>query len=251
MRLVGRVTRLVDIYFGSVKQLVRCGFNVEFLLICREFGIENLWTCWYLVFARHVCRDLLEQIFMIARCTWFSRNATRHGSPRQTAAAIVQKARAMLDGFKIVNRSIQQPRGNLQEFWTLPPDHGHSYKVNVDAVFVHIQQASVGEGKMTAAMSKMIHQPLRPLEIEAKAMEEGISFAWDVGIRGVVLECDSKIVSDALMGSCVPPVSISNILEGIKKKLLAFRSAQVSHVKQQGNKPANIFAKYVKEVLTI
>ena len=71
-------------------------------------------------------------------------------------------------------------------------------------------------------MSKKIHQLLGPLEIEAKAMQEGISFAQDVGIREVGLECDSKIVSDALMGSCVPLVTISNILEGIRQKLLAF-----------------------------
>ena len=54
-----------------------------------------------------------------------------------------------------------------------------------------------------------------PLDIEAKAMVVGIYFAWDVGIREVVLECDSKIVFDALMDSCVPPITISNILERI------------------------------------
>ena len=141
----------------------------------------------------------------------------------------------------------------MQEFWTLPPEH--SYKVNVDgAVFAHIQQAGVvvvirnHKGKVTAAMSKRIHQVLGPLEIEAKAMEEGISFACDVGIREVVLECDSKIVFDALMGSCVPPVTISNILEGIGQKLLAFQLAWVSHVKRQGNKTRHILEKYAKEV---
>ena len=128
---------------------------------------------------------------MIAWCMWFSRNATRHGTLEKLQLQIVQKAWAMLDAFKIVSHSIQQPQGNLQEFWTLPPEHG--YKVNIDgAVFAHIQQAGVGgvirdhEGKVTAAMSKKIHQPLGPLVIEAKALEEGISFAWDVGIREAV-----------------------------------------------------------------
>ena len=31
-------------------------------------------------------------------------------------------------------------------------------------------------------------------------MEEGVTFAWDVGIRDVIFEGDSKIISDALMG---------------------------------------------------
>lgn len=81
-------------------------------------------------------------------------------------------------------------------------------------------------------MSKKIHQPLGPLKIEAKAMVEGISFAWDVGVREVVMECDSKIVSDALMRSGVPPITSSNILEGIGHKFLGFLSTWVSHVKR-------------------
>lgn len=50
------------------------------------------------------------------------------------------------------------------------------------------------------------------------------------------------------MGSYVPPVTISNLLEGIGQKLLAFRLAWVSHVEQQRNKPAHILEKYAKEV---
>ena len=59
--------------------------------------------------------------------------------------------------------------------------------------FSQNQQAGAGvvvkelEDRVTAAMSKRIHQPLGPLEIEAKAMEEGISFAWDTGLHEVIL----------------------------------------------------------------
>ena len=45
-------------------------------------------------------------------------------------------------------------------------------------------------GWVTTGLSKIVHQPLGPLEIEAKAMEEGITFAWDVGIRDVIFEGD-------------------------------------------------------------
>ena len=45
-------------------------------------------------------------------------------------------------------------------------------------------------GRVTAALSKIVHQPLGPLEIENKAMEEGVTFAWDVGIRDVIFEGD-------------------------------------------------------------
>ena len=65
--------------------------------------------------------------------------------------------------------------------------------------------------------------PLGPLETEAKAKEEGIQFAWDVGIRNVVLESDSQIVISALIGSSEPPVVIANIIDGIHQKLYEFR----------------------------
>ena len=37
------------------------------------------------------------------------------------------------------------------------------------------------EGRVVAALSKQVQQPLGPLEIEAKTMEVEVSFAWDVG----------------------------------------------------------------------
>ena len=37
---------------------------------------------------------------------------------------------------------------------------------------------------MEAALSKSIPHKMGSLEIEAKALEEGVSFAWDVGIQG-------------------------------------------------------------------
>ena len=79
-------------------------------------------------------------------------------------------------------------------------------------------------------------------------MEIGVSFAWDVGIRDVVVESDSKIVADTLQGLCTPPVVVSNILYGVTYKLQDFRSVQVSHVKRQGNKLAHLLAKFAKEI---
>ncbi|KAL0017168.1 hypothetical protein SO802_004237 [Lithocarpus litseifolius] len=80
-------------------------------------------------------------------------------------------------------------------------------------------------------------------------MEVGVSFAWDVGIREVVLECDSKIMSNALLGLCTSLIIISNILAGVYHQLQDFRVAQVSHVRRQGNKPAHILAKHAKDII--
>ena len=81
-------------------------------------------------------------------------------------------------------------------------------------------------GRVTAALNKIVHQPLGPLEIEAKAMEEGVTFAWDVGIRDVIFEGDSKIVFDALMGLGSPPMAVSNILTRASQRLQGFRSVK-------------------------
>ena len=39
-------------------------------------------------------------------------------------------------------------------------------------------------GRVEAALSKSIPHKMGSLEIEAKALEKGVSFAWDVGIQG-------------------------------------------------------------------
>ena len=42
-------------------------------------------------------------------------------------------------------------------------------------------------------MTKKLNAHLGPLEIEAKALEEGVSFAWDANIRALVVKSDSHI----------------------------------------------------------
>ena len=81
-------------------------------------------------------------------------------------------------------------------------------------------------GRVTTALNKIVHQPLGPLEIEAKAMEEGVTFAWDAGIRDVIFEGDSKTVFDALMGLGSPPMAVSNILTRASQRLQGFRSVK-------------------------
>ena len=72
--------------------------------------------------------------------------------------------------------------------------------------------------------------PLGPLESEAKALEVAVMFAWDVGVREVIFECDSTIVAEALKGLSGPPTAISNIIERIRHILQDFRQVHISHV---------------------
>ena len=63
-------------------------------------------------------------------------------------------------------------------------------------------------GQCMAAMSKKLWVPLGPLEVEAKAMEEGIDFAWDVGLCKFVFETDSEMLHRSFTGSITPPTTI-------------------------------------------
>ena len=137
---------------------------------------------------------------------------------------VVPKARTLLAKFQGANHVIASPRMEMNDLWTLPM--APNYKVNMDvAVFSHIRGFGVGvvicdhEGRVAVAMSKKLLQPLGLVEIEVKVMEIGVFFAWNAGIRDVVVESDSKIVADTLLGLCTPPIVVSNVLIGIAYKL--------------------------------
>ena len=76
----------------------------------------------------------------------------------------------------------------------------------------------VHEGRVKATISKSIPILLGSLEAEAKALEESAFFAWDVGVRGVIFECDSRIVVNTVNDLCKPLTAIGNIIEGIRQK---------------------------------
>ena len=129
------------------------------------------------------------------------------------------------------------------------PSDPERYKVNVDsAVFKHRKKAGIGvvirdeTGKVIVALSKIVNAPLGTVEVEAKAMEDRVSFARDVGIREVVFESDSLIICKALQGDGGAPSSIQNVLKGILELTTSLRSFSFSHVKRQGNVPTHLLA---------
>lgn len=99
------------------------------------------------------------------------------------------------------------------------------YKVNVDEAGVNIVVRD-HMGNVAAAMSKKFIVPLGPLEVEAKATEEAIQFAWQMGFYEVQFEGDSQLAIHSLLGLLSPPTSILNIFSGSLQHLNQFRSLQ-------------------------
>lgn len=77
-------------------------------------------------------------------------------------------------------------------------------KINVDgSIFKADKAVGVGvlirdsHGQLVAGLSEKINSPLGALEARAKAFEDGLQFAKNVGIHDFIIEGDSLIVYNA------------------------------------------------------
>ena len=136
----------------------------------------------------------------------------------------------------------------------MPPPPGY-FKVNVDgAIFAKSNQSGVGvivrneDGNVVAAMCRKLDLPLGVLETEAKALEMGVAFAEEVGLRDVVFEADSQVLINAIHGTGEAASSVQNIIQGVLRRAQGFRTFDFLHTKRQGNAPAHLLAHQAQKV---
>ena len=156
---------------------------------------------------------------MTAWGIWSNRNEIQIGGSGKSASLIASWTKDYLEEFQVANHRLKPKQLDPAAGWF--PPHPPWYKINVDgAIFENLREVGIGViirghfGSVTAGLSKKIQAPLGPLETEVKIMEEGMQFAWDMGIRSAIFVGNSQVVFHSLLGSATPPSSISNIISG-------------------------------------
>ena len=102
--------------------------------------------------------------------------------------------------------------------------------------------------QLMGAMSKKCDFPLKALEVEAKAIEEGIIFARELSLKKVILESDAQVVVKFLTEKSLAPSSIIMVIEGAKLRLRGFDSWVVNYVCRNKNSAAHVMAQNARFV---
>ena len=208
---------------------------------------------WYARNVKQMTDQALAQLFMTAWGIWSNRNEIQTGGSRKSASLIASWTKDYLEEFQVANLRVKLKQLDPAAGWF--PPHPSWYKINVDgAIFENLREVGIGViirdhfGSVTAALSKKIQAPLGPLETEAKIMEEGMQFAWDMGIRSAIFEGDLEVAFHSLLGSATPPTSISNIISGSLLQAQRFSDCKFSLVPWDGNKAAQGLAQYARNL---
>ena len=189
-----------------------------------------------------------ECLATTAWCIWKNRNVAKFEGKCKQAKTNVLEARAFVEEFNMQNvvpRQIAPPRTGR---WT-PPCEGW-YKVNVDkAVFK--ESGSYGietvirneKSQIIRVMSKKLGLPLGTLEVEAKAFEEGMLLAVDLGLKNIMLEGDEQVVTNVLSSSSAPSPQALFRFKHWRHNVLVWR---VSHVRRIGKIATHLMARNAK-----
>lgn len=174
----------------------------------------------------------LEAFATTAWFLWNNRNSVRHGGQCKPAFKILEDSKQFLEEFRGVSELPLPRQPRPLKSWS-PPQIGW-YKVNIDgAVFKDIGHCGIGvvvqndKGLIMGALCKNFPYPLGALEVEAKAAEVGVIFAWELGLREIILEGDFQVVMQAVSDASLAPISIQQLIVGVNSGLASFSSSKV------------------------
>ena len=189
-----------------------------------------------------------ELFATIVWMVWNNRNVFKHEGSGKDPKRIAMEAREYAKEVAEVPQSSCRSQALVRTNWC-PPQQG-SFKINVDgAVFTNLKSCGIGVvirnevGQIMGALSRNLPFPLGALEVEAKAIEEGINLACDLGLWEVEIESDAQVVVKAITDAASCPSYILKVVEGINLGLGYFRRWLVKHTSRQNNFAAHIMAR--------
>ena len=100
-----------------------------------------------------------------------------------------------------------------------------------------------GDGLVIATLSHPLNQAFKVVEIEALAASRALEFAADIGLDNVILEGDSKVVTQALETKDVGLAAFGLLIKDACTLAGNFSDVSYSHTKRKGNKVADSLVK--------
>ena len=102
-----------------------------------------------------------------------------------------------------------------------------------------------GDGLVIATLSHPLNQAFKVVEIEALAASRALEFAADIGLDNVILEGDSKVVTQALETKDVGLAAFGLLIRDACTLAGNFSDVSYSHTKRKGNKVADSLVKLI------
>ena len=205
---------------------------------------------------REVPNEVDWELFAtIAWALWNNRNSFKHEGRCKQAKSIARDLAKYVEEFRQSSMPTTIPTQPYLIRTPWRPLRLEWYKVNVDGTvfkdsgYCGIEEVIRNEkGQLLGAIRKKLPLLLGALEVEAKAVEEGILLSRDLGLREVIVEGDAMIVMTALSSPNPPPSSIHKVMEGSKRCLQVFKAWEVNHVCRCNNVAVHLMARHASFV---
>ncbi|GKU89382.1 hypothetical protein SLEP1_g3524 [Rubroshorea leprosula] len=183
---------------------------------------------------------------------WNNRNDILWESKRQQPQHVCEMAVRFLQEYGEAVRHKCGTRGGPRrgEIKWEPPDESH-FKVNVDgALFQNSKEFGVGavvrdcNGEVIAAMSCRRQGTLRVEAVEAYGLRGALQWAYELGLRKIIVECDCAVVVQWLGSQHAVLLSeLGGVLADCKGLMDRFNECRVQHVRRAGNQVAHELAR--------
>lgn len=105
------------------------------------------------------------------------------------------------------------------------------------------------KGMVVASMAEQFPLPYLVIAIEVLAAIKALRFASETGLASFILEGDSKITIDAMLGVDSAYADFGNLVEEAKMLSSQFVDVSYSHVRRQGNCATHNTTRHVREYI--